>query len=340
MKISYNNRNSIESLYSDDQYVQVKTLDNLPKEVIEKIQLVSLPSSTEDTDSHPFGSYMNRVADYFGDIDVIQLYSGCCSIEEVGIKAAKAIQEMIFQIGKKKDHYFSEFKAGIDLPYYFDIGTLVEGRYRISDKLKYVPDILFKSKLLDSKEMEIISAIVNKPLSERDGNDYDVIFSLFREHYVLRWTEKEILQGWKTTSIGKYMLSKAVLDRTAVKIDMIMLEQSGKFIEVTNFFALGLEQKGEFIPINVDPDDLTPLALPIEIEKLYYSNEHYKPFKIVKRAFAFLKFLHGNWNKPSSARFSSASKTKMVMRGITLSEINENLDSYVQILKSTINIPK
>lgn len=340
MKINYDNRRAIESLfggnlYSTAELLQVKKLTDMPKEVIEQIKLVSLPESKEGiTPGQPFGSYVNRIADYFGDIDVIQLFSGCCNLKEVGIKAAKAIQEMVFQISKKKDHYFSEFKAGIDKPYLFDYGTMFEGVYRTSPILLSKSELLFKDKLLSPKEIKIIREIVTDSNALRaNGDDYDVITNLFRDRYLLRWTEKEIMQGHKQTPTGKKMLSEAVLDQSAVKIDMIMINPGGKFIEVTNFMALGMSnKKNEFVPINVDPADLTPEALPVEIEKLYYSNFHYKPFKIVKRAFAFLKFLSLNWGK------KTFDNSKYVMRNITKESVDYLLDGYVQVLQSTVNI--
>lgn len=336
MKINYNNRRFIESLYSTNQYLQVKSLNDIPKEIIKEIRLVSLPGSKEGvTPGQPFGSYINRVADYFGDIDVIQLFSGCCSIEEVGIKTAKAIQEMVNEINKRPEHFFSEFKAGIDHAYYFNYGTLVEGVYTPAPNLLSDSEKLYSHKLLDNKEIKIIREIATRASNGSSGtsNDYDIIFNLFREHFLLRWSEKEVMQGFKMISTGKKLLSEAVLDQTAVKIDMIIINPGGKFIEVTNFMGIGLSnKKNQFLPINIDIKDITPEDLPVEIEKLYFSDFHYSPFKVVKRSFAYLKYLSLNWNKPIF------DKSKYVLRNITKEYIDDILDRYVQVLQSTVNI--
>ena len=332
MKISYQNRRNIDSLYSLDEYLQTKNIEDLPDEIVDQIKMVSLPDTKEgDYPGIPFGSYINRIADYFGDIDVIQLFSGCCSKKEVGIKAAKAIQELVVGIKKKPDHYFSEFKAGIDHAYFFNVGSMTEGIYRMSDRVIPDSEILYKKGLLSDTEIKVIRNIAKK--GNKDGDDYDTIFNLFRNHFLLRWDEKEILQGWKEISTGKYYLSEAVLDHTAVKIDMILINPGGKFIEVTNFMALGLStKKNEFIPINLNTKDTTPESLSPEIEKLYYSNYHYNPFKIVKRSFAFLKYLSLNWNK------KTFDQTKYLERNIDLQYINNAVAGYIQILQSTINI--
>lgn len=326
MKISYNDKSYVRSLYSPKQYVQIKNISEIPQHVIKDIKLISLPGS----DGIPFGSYVNRVADYFGDIDVIQMVTGCCSIKDVGIKSAKSIQQMVAKIKSRPKHYFSEFKAGIDLSYYFDIGTLSNGVYTMNPRVLEKSIRLYNLNLLSPKELEIIQRIHDKPT--KDGNDYDIIHNLFREHYVLRWTEKEVLQGWKMASLGKYKLSDAVLDKSAVKIDMIVINQQGKFIEMTNFMALGLEVNGYFKAINLDLTDITPENLPEAVEELYYSDFYYKPFKLVKRAFAFLKYLHGAWNKKDFDR------SKYESRYINLTVINNLLDKYAQVLQSTINI--
>lgn len=306
MKVSYLDRRALSRIYNNDRYLQTKTLDDIPKPVLQQIKLISLPI---DKQGSPFGSYINRMADYYGDIDVIQLIDNFKSIKEVGPKTAKAIQMVIAEIEKKKYHWFSEFKAGIDHSYYFDYGTLQNGVYRPSKLLAYKSEVLYRLKLLSDKEINIIRLILSKKV--KTGDDYDLIYNLFREHFVLRWSLNEIKQGWKQISIGKYKLSDAVMDKSAVKIDMIVFNDT-KFIEVTNFIALGINENGYFKSINIEDSALTPANLPVEVEKLYYSNFYYKPFKMVKRAFAYLKWLN---------------KTKKV-----------NVDPYVKILKSTIAI--
>lgn len=325
MKISFKDRKYFEDLYSPKQYVQTKDARDIPNSVIKDIRLVSLPGD----EVAPFGSYINRIADYFGDIDVIQLFTGCCTIDEVGKKSAKAIQTMVKAIGKEKSHYFSEFKAGFDCCYHFDVGKLVEGEYRISSILKDRTEKLHQLGMLTDVEYKIVMKVVRKKF--KTGDDYDAVFNLYRDRFLLRWTEKEVLQGYKMLQTGKYTLERAVLDKTAVKIDMITVNSGGKFIEVTNFMALGLKKKSKFVPINIDLKNLTPEDLPIVIEELYYSNFHYKPFKIVKRAFAYLKFARGQLEK-------GVNLTKYSLAKINLEYVDKLLVSYAEILKSTVNI--
>lgn len=312
MKISFEHRTGLDELYTANQYVQTKNVKDIPEKVMKDIHLVTIPGND---DPIPFGSYVNRISDYFGDIDVIQMFTGCCDVEDVGKKTAKAFKDMVKGIKKARLRYFSEFKAGIDKPYYFDIGKCVEGVYRPSKDLKERTRKLHELGLLTDLEMKIVMNVCKKP--RKTGDDYDTVFNLYREKYVLRWTENEVLQGWKEISTGKIKLEEAVLDTAPVKIDMIAVNDGGKFIEVTNFFALGLNIDGYFFPINIHPSSLTPENLPPEIEKFYASNYYYNPFKSVKRSFSYIKYLYKKHNDP---------------------EVAELVEKYAEILKSTINI--
>jgi hypothetical protein len=317
--MNYNNFQTVRKLASPsvkvDRFVQTKPLSSLPDDVLKQVKLISLNRQEEGI---PFGSYLNRIADYFGDIDVIQLVDKFKSADEIGPKVSKAIQTVIKRILKEPDHWISEVKAGIDKTYFIPIGTLSEGVYKPSDNLKHDSYSLFASGYLDKDEYDTIDEILQKGLG--DGDDYDMIFNIFRKHYVLRWDQDEILQGYKVLPSGiHYKLSEAVLDRSAVKIDMIVFFK-GKYIEITNFMAITYNNE----PVNGDPG--TPKDLPIEIEKLYYSNYYYKPFKMVKRCFAYLKWLRKHQD------------TEFYSHGFTNEELDNVILKYANILKKSINI--
>lgn len=324
MKVNYVDRKNIESIYSTKKYVQTKTFAELPKSVKRQIKLISLPIAKTGA---PFGSYVNRMSDYYGDIDVIQLVDNFINEKKLGEEAGKAIQEVVKKVNELDNHWYSEVKAGIDRAYFFDIGKLEQGVYRISKKLKINTTKLRDLKLLDDAEFDIVMKIADKIVG--NGDDYDVVFNLFRNRYLLRWTYDEVMRGWKETSLGKYKLEDAVLDRTAVKIDMIILSESNRFIEVTNFIALAIKDGDYFKSVNVDKSALTPDNLPFEIEKLYYSNYYYNPFKAAKRCFSYLKYMKKNWNKESGSE---------IVKGFDKKDMEENLEKYVQILQTSVNI--
>ena len=290
-----------------DRIVETKPLSSIPADVAREIKLISL---SYQSNGIAFGSFMNRISSFFGDIDTIQLVDNFKSLEAVGPKTSKAIKQVVNRILKTPNHWYSETKAGIDQRYYFDIGTLSNGYYTFSQEL--IPKInqLISENLLDEDEIFTLSEIISK--GSGNGDDYDLVFNIFRNRYVLRWTSKEILRGYKTLPGKiKYTLERAIFDRTAVKIDMIAF-LNGKYIEITNFILIAYNNQ----PINIDPSTTTPSNLPYDIEKLYYSDMYYSPFKLVKRSFAYLKWLHNQGNY-----------------------VNDSyIIKYSNILKKTINI--
>jgi len=174
----------------------MKSLDDMPINVIKNIKLISLPIGNVGA---PFGSYVNRMSDHYGDIDVIQLVDKFKSVKEVGTKSAEAIQMVVEEILKNRIHWFSEVKAGIDKGYYFCVGQLSNGIYTPSKDLISKCEKLEKLGLLSKEELEIV-----KKNGKMNGNsdNYDTVFNLLRSHYILRWSVEEIKQGFKKTSLG------------------------------------------------------------------------------------------------------------------------------------------
>jgi len=294
-----------------DRIVETKPLSSIPASVAREIKLISLSYQPKGVS---FGSYNNRISNVFGDIDTIQLVDNFKSLEAVGPKTTKAIKQVVNRILTQPNHWFSEAKAGIDSRYYFDIGTLSNGHYTFSPELLPKTMELAVAGLLDEDEMYTLNEILTK--GSGNAEDYDLVYNIFRNRYVLRWSSKEILRGYKTLPGKiKYKLEQAIFDRTAVKIDMIVF-LNGKYIEITNFILIAYENQ----PINIDPSTTTPSNLPYDIEKLYYSDYYYSPFKAVKRSFAYLKWVRNQPDHPD--RYST----------------DEYLIKYSNILKKTINI--
>ena len=124
MKVDYNNRKIIKSFYSANQFVQSKDIRTLPREVIKDLKLISLGNPNIGYKmADAYGSFVNRIATFYGDIDAQQLVLNATSLEDLGNKVAREIQKTINRIVKKKDHFYSETKAGIDKRYYFEIAN-------------------------------------------------------------------------------------------------------------------------------------------------------------------------------------------------------------------------
>ena len=161
------------------------------------------------------------------------------------------------------------------------------GVYDVNSELSEITSQYFKKKLLSKEEYEIIQYILNEgPLLGED--EYDTLTFIFRERRILRWSDDEILKGRKELPGKKSItLKQALTHQTHVKIDMIS-ELNGRLVEITNFFQLAYEEEGELHLVNIDlaENHDIPTQMPREIEKLYFSDMFYSPFKMVKRMFS------------------------------------------------------
>lgn len=267
------------------RFTSVKPPNAYSQAVKDNIKLISFGK-----DAQLFGSVIYRIQKYPGDVDLVEEFKECCSMEEVINKFAKRLKNMVKDITSMKNHFFSEFKAGEDKRFDVNIGRLENGIYHISSELKKKTFELYDKYLLSDEEATIISDIIDRK-SNLGGNDYDIVYNIFREHKILRWSATEILNGSKKLPGGKVKdLHQALSEHGHVKIDMITVV-NGRFIEMTNFVALAYEENGtyHFININLNENHNIPVMLPIEIEKLYYSNFYYSPFKMCKRIYSLAR---------------------------------------------------
>jgi len=265
-------------------YLKSKPLSAYPIDLIKNMKMISF---YHDEMATPFGSYIYRMQKYPGDVDLLEEFTYCCTAEEVVKKFKKRLIEVVNNITSEKGHYFSEFKAGIDKRYDIDIGDLINGKYDINPNLSEISVGMHKIGLFDDKELNKILNVMNNGRFNGDG--YDIIYNTFRNRRILRWSADEILKGYKMLDKKiKKTLHDALFDETHIKIDMIAIYDD-RFIEITNFIGLMYEDnKGDLIPININMKENHDILkqLPVEIEKLYFSNFHYSPFKMVKRIFS------------------------------------------------------
>ena len=128
-------------------------------------------------------------------------------------------------------------------------------------------------------------------------DDYDVLYNLFREHKIIRWSDTDILRGYKILPLNKKItITEALSHKGHIKIDMIT-DINNKFIEMTNFlFLVEKKMDGKKYIINLKKNyseeylkKRSEKQLPEEIEKLFYSIYYYNPFKGAKRLWALAR---------------------------------------------------
>lgn len=286
------------------RYVSSKPKRAYSQQVLGEVKLLSVDlDAYGHPEAKPFGSSIYRIQKYPGDIDLLEEFYCCESPVETAKNFAKAFKKVVKKVISSRGHYYSEIKCGLDTRFEFPIGIMKNGKYDPSDNLLLDIKILNKHGLMPSKEVKIIEDLVNLNEPPLNGDAYDIINNIIRGHRVLRWNPKEILDGYKILPGNKkFLLEYGLTQNTLIKID-VLTQIDARYIEVTNAYFLsygkldntydflhedyyighdyGYSDKIYFINVNGAFNELKN-----EVEKLYYSNMFYNPFKAVKRMFA------------------------------------------------------
>lgn len=271
-------------------YIQVKPESSYPQVVNDNINLLNV---TNDLKAVPFGSYIYRLQKYPGDIDLVEEVKDTSSEKQAVEKFSKKMKKIVQKVITAKQHYYSEIKAGLDNRYDINVGDLNDGIFHINPQLGIIVGKMIDKKLFNDDEANLLLKILIKKHNgfQLNGDDFDVAFNVFRNRRILRWSVKEIKRGYKILGRKKKTFQEALKEKTGIKIDTITLV-NGRFVEITNFYFLGYtDEDGEIHFINLDPKIThnISVALPREIEKLYYSNFYYSPFKMMKRLFSLAR---------------------------------------------------
>jgi hypothetical protein len=312
-----------------DPYTETKISSSYSSSLINDMKMISFVPNGIPI---PFGSYIYRMQKYPGDIDLLQEFFGCCTESAVIKSFIKELHRVVKDILASKMHYMSEFKAGIDYRYDSDIGLLTDGVFIPSQNLELNTKNLYNKGLFNDNEFNYIMQILNNRIFTGDG--YDIIFNIYRNRRIIRWSANEILEGFKISNGVKKTLYDALFDETHIKIDVI-IQFEGMFTEITNFIGLVLQRKdGTIQNINIDlkKNHEIKKMLPPEIEKLYFSNYYYSPFKMVKRIFSLSRNKHDN---------STLEKIIPLLQGDTslLYQLKSEIDVLILIFERATSIP-
>jgi hypothetical protein len=276
-------------------FLRIRPEDSIPKSISSEIKFISFNKSDKKLFPKIYGSFSYIIQKYAADIDLYEIYYPKGEKEYAIKEFEGALLNFTVNIIKKRQHWFSEYKIGLDLRYDIHIGNLEKGYFYVNKDLLQISTQMFRDGLLSKNELKLIKTCVNEVKKNPHNSDaYDVIYNIFREHKILRWSAKEVLQRYKILPGNvKISLNQALHAKAHVKIDEIIY-LNGRFMEITNYIFLGYTKNGQDIPINIPLETIPHVVegLKNEIEKLYLSNFYYSPFKAVKRIFALSRILY------------------------------------------------
>jgi hypothetical protein len=264
-----------------DTKYQRRPLISYPLEAKKQLALLTA-RKTDEVDI--FGSYIYRNQLYAADIDIFEIYKGKHDLSTIAKQFYQSFKKIVQRVLSTPLEYYSEVKCGVDERFDIDIGTCSEGIYSVSRSINDKLANLLARGLLYNDDYNQLASILLK--TNKDGDDYDIVSSIIRKYYIIRWEAKEVLQGWKLL-IGdiKFYFVEGLKMNSLVKIDTWSY-LNNKLLEVTNVYFLSYVKDGKSIDIQSHND---PSTLKADIEKLYYSNLYYSPFKMVKRIYAYLR---------------------------------------------------
>lgn len=248
--------------------------------------LSAIRTVTSHMDTLPVGTFKYRLFKYPGDIDIFEQLESCCTLNIAKLNAARAIRDIIGNMVSINNLIFSEFKAGYDQRFNIYTGVINDDG-TISD---YYPPIirrdiinLFESDLISYEEKDAFLAMV------KDAPTLDDVILLnetLRNFWVVRWSEQDILNGYKILR-GNYKLylDVALSQGSIVKLDTIAY-LDGRYVEVTNFFLISkIDKFGNRQILSEELGDYEQSLLS-DVHKYYSSN----PLKSIKRLWMYLAF--------------------------------------------------
>ncbi len=279
-----------------------KKFDDIPNFTKDEIHLVSY-----NPDSPPsiVGSYSFRLQKYPADIDLMDnvntynvhgQWDAATNPNQIVTSFAKRIKQIANDIKQKKEHYLLDFKAGADYRYIFPMGDMDNGVLTFDTGFMDNIKGRLSEGLYTKEDYDAIVRFVDIAKREIGGGQvaYDGITKILRKYYILRWKLDEIIKGVKQLSSGSSVtLEDALKQHQLVKLDLAVMIR-GRLVELSNIWSLFYYdiERHQYVY-------MTPLPklenVPFDIEKLYWSDMFFSPYKVIKRMFSYarLKYLRG-----------------------------------------------
>lgn len=241
-----------------------------------------------------FGTYVYRAQPYPGDVDMAEVFTECCTTEQLGESIALKIKKIIKKFLSNKEYFFADFKAGIDNKYYIFIGKFdvygLSGYDPIKIRLELNKQL--KDKYLTRKEFQERIVLVKDKITFDEWEELD---ELLKKKYRIKWNPKEIMAGKKILPNNRCItLASVIPHNTNIRIDTFV-PIDGKYIEASNFIVPQLvDNKGNSKYTNSNYEIDLPISLSDDIFKYAFSKKNFNPLKMAKRMWSFARITKNN----------------------------------------------
>ena len=274
----------------------LKSKKYFTKDVDKQIKMYSLDK--QNNSAHVIGSMAYRSGNA-SDVDLFEMITRD-DLNDIIFFFTKNIQRIVNDLQKTKKQYFLEVKLGTDTLFRdIKIGKCENNVYNIPSELFDILNDLYTKGFIPDKEYVTIEQVQKEPV--KDQLCYELIKKIIRSHSVLRWSSKEILQGYKylidyNGTKYKYYIQDAVMDKGQVNIEGIFINGDNKYVDCSNFFVLMYkDDKGFEHMLNLPQESFMNLAefrkenLKQAMYTLMYSKLDPNLFKVLKRMLSYGK---------------------------------------------------
>jgi hypothetical protein len=170
-------------------------------------------------------------------------------------------------------------------------GVCSNDTYTVSNDFFDLMKIYYLHKLISTDDFENLMMV--KRTVPKGILEFEIVKSIIRKYTVLRWTAREIINGYKKLFDGKsyfkYTIEEAVCDKSQINIEGIFISDTNIYNDVSNFFVLEYEADGKKHLLNLSDDalydkfDFRNENLRQSMYTLMYSHMSPNLFKAVKR---------------------------------------------------------
>jgi hypothetical protein len=196
----------------------------------------------------PVGSFQWKVHQYPGDIDIFEKVVECCDELSASDLITTELKNIARQVKNDPDIFWGDFKAGLDDRFrnlYKSIGSYNENTNQLKtyrpNRIRTELNKLLQNQLLTQSELTNIYKKMDHIKKSNKSNletVYESLKEYIRSYYILRWSENDIITGYKLLKGGQQKtVQDALDDESVVKLDL-WAKLDGKYNEITNFFLL------------------------------------------------------------------------------------------------------
>ena len=295
-----------------------------PPEVFETIDAISF---SKGKDVVILGSGSLRSQQYSADVDAFESTTISGNSRADALKnTADRFQTMIRDVLKRPLTYFMDFKCGSveDWRVIHPDAHVSNGKVRgyDCDTARAKVDSLYEQGIITKAEhTSALELLIKNP---RPTQFYEIKDKL--RFNIIRWNVKEILAGHKTHRGKKVTLAECFGDPTIAKLDLIILVNNNRFIEVSNLYDLSW--KGG----RLNAFNMANIIQNLRDDILSYYCEN-NPFKMLKRMFSLARF---------DKKMKLADKLIPILNSDLgrLYIIISDLDTIVQMMEEDLPLPK